>query len=34
VSRVGTAAQIKAIKNIAGRLKLDLALFREVAAFA
>lgn len=34
VSRVGGAAQIKAMKQIAGTLKLDLAQFREVAAFA
>jgi F-type H+-transporting ATPase subunit alpha len=34
VSRVGSAAQIKAIKKVAGRLKLDLAQFRELAAFA
>src|SRR5437899_11072830 len=34
VSRVGSAAQIKAIKQIAGRLKGDLAQFRELAAFA
>jgi F-type H+-transporting ATPase subunit alpha len=34
VSRVGSAAQIKAMKQIAGRIKLDLAQFRELAAFA
>jgi len=34
VSRVGSAAQIKAMKKVAGRLKLDLAQYREVAAFA
>lgn len=34
VSRVGSAAQIKAIKTVAGRLKLELAQYREVAAFA
>lgn len=34
VSRVGGAAQIKAMKKIAGTLKLDLALFRELEAFA
>lgn len=34
VSRVGSAAQIKAIKQIAGKLKLELAQYREVAAFA
>jgi len=34
VSRVGSAAQIKAMKQMAGTLKLDLAQFREVAAFA
>src|SRR5437899_4009888 len=34
VSRVGSAAQIKAIKQIAGKVKLDLAQFRELAAFA
>lgn len=33
VSRVGSAAQTKAIKKIAGRLKLDLAQYRELAAF-
>lgn len=34
VSRVGSAAQVKAMKQVAGRLKLDLARFRELAAFA
>src|SRR6202161_1690643 len=34
VSRVGSAAQIKAIKQVAGKLKGDLAQFRELAAFA
>ncbi|MDQ5851284.1 MAG: F0F1 ATP synthase subunit alpha [Chloroflexota bacterium] len=34
VSRVGTAAQIKAMKAVAGQLRLDLAQFRELAAFA
>jgi F-type H+/Na+-transporting ATPase subunit alpha len=34
VSRVGGAAQIKAIKQVAGDLKLSLAQFRELAAFA
>ncbi len=34
VSRVGSAAQIKAIKQVAGKLKLELAQFRELAAFA
>src|SRR5467141_827291 len=34
VSRVGSAAQIKAIKQVAGKVKLDLAQFRELAAFA
>ncbi len=34
VSRVGGAAQIKAMKQVAGRLKLDLAQYRELAAFA
>src|ERR1041385_2708846 len=34
VSRVGSAAQIKAMKQVAGRIKLDLAQFREMAAFA
>src|SRR2546427_731315 len=34
VSRVGSAAQTKAMKQVAGRVKLDLAVFRELAAFA
>src|SRR5512136_2455970 len=34
VSRVGGAAQIKAMKSVAGTLKLDLAQFRELEAFA
>lgn len=34
VSRVGSSAQTKAIKNVAGRLKFDLAQYRELAAFA
>jgi F-type H+-transporting ATPase subunit alpha len=34
VSRVGGAAQIKAMKQVAGTLRLDLAQYREVAAFA
>jgi F-type H+-transporting ATPase subunit alpha len=34
VSRVGSAAQIKAMKQVAGKVKLDLAQFRELAAFA
>jgi F-type H+-transporting ATPase subunit alpha len=34
VSRVGSAAQIKAMKSVAGTLKLDLAQFRELEAFA
>jgi len=34
VSRVGSAAQIKAMKQVAGSLKLELAQYREVAAFA
>ncbi len=34
VSRVGGAAQVKAMKGVAGRLRLDLAQFRELAAFA
>ncbi|MEM8954468.1 MAG: F0F1 ATP synthase subunit alpha [Verrucomicrobiota bacterium] len=34
VSRVGSAAQTKAIKKVAGTLKLDLAQFREMQAFA
>ena len=34
VSRVGGNAQIKAMKQVAGRLRLDLAQYREMAAFA
>src|SRR5215468_106781 len=34
VSRVGSAAQLKAMKQVAGRLKGELAQFRELAAFA
>jgi F-type H+/Na+-transporting ATPase subunit alpha len=34
VSRVGSAAQIKAMKQVAGSLKLELAQYRELAAFA
>lgn len=34
VSRVGTAAQTKAMKQVAGKLKLDLAQYRALAAFA
>ena len=34
VSRVGGAAQVKAMKNVAGSLRLDLASFRELEAFA
>ena len=34
VSRVGGAAQIKAMKKVAGKLKLELAQYREMAAFA
>jgi len=34
VSRVGSAAQVKAMKQVAGKIKLDLAQFRELAAFA
>jgi len=34
VSRVGGSAQIKAMKQVAGRLRLDLAQFRELEAFA
>ena len=34
VSRVGSAAQIKAMKQVAGQIKGDLAQFRELAAFA
>ncbi|MBE9604794.1 F0F1 ATP synthase subunit alpha [Acetobacteraceae bacterium H6797] len=34
VSRVGSAAQIKAMKQVAGKIKLDLAQYREMQAFA
>jgi len=34
VSRVGGSAQIKAMKSVAGQLRLDLAQYRELAAFA
>jgi len=34
VSRVGSSAQIKAMKKVAGKLRLDLAQYRELAAFA
>src|SRR3989339_197705 len=34
VSRVGSAAQVKAMKKVAGRLRLELAQYRNVAAFA
>jgi F-type H+-transporting ATPase subunit alpha len=34
VSRVGSSAQIKAMKQVAGRLRLELAQYREMAAFA
>lgn len=34
VSRVGSAAQTKAMKQVAGKLRLDLAQYRELAAFA
>lgn len=34
VSRVGSAAQIKAMKKVAGKLKLELAQFAELEAFA
>src|SRR4029450_957430 len=34
VSRVGSAAQVKAMKQVAGQLKGELAQFRELAAFA
>lgn len=34
VSRVGSAAQIKAMKKVAGNLRLDLAQYRELAAFS
>ena len=34
VSRVGSAAQTKAMKQVSGRIKLELAQYREMAAFA
>ncbi len=34
VSRVGSSAQVKAMKKVAGRLRLELAQYRELAAFA
>jgi F-type H+-transporting ATPase subunit alpha len=34
VSRVGSAAQIKAMKQVAGRIKLELAQYREMASFS
>ncbi len=34
VSRVGSAAQIKAMKKVSGKIKLDMAQYRELAAFA
>jgi len=34
VSRVGSAAQLKSMKQVAGKIKLDLAQYREMAAFA
>merc|ERR1711916_289742 len=34
VSRVGSAAQVKAMKQVSGSMKLELAQYREVAAFA
>jgi F-type H+-transporting ATPase subunit alpha len=34
VSRVGSSAQIKAMKQVAGSIKLELAQYREMAAFA
>src|SRR5574338_794469 len=34
VSRVGSAAQVKAMKQVAGQIKLELAQYRELAAFA
>ena len=34
MSRVGSAAQTKAMKHVAGRIKLDLAQYREMAAFS
>jgi len=33
VGRVGSASQFKAMKQVVGRLKLELAQYREVAAF-
>ncbi|HBK85583.1 MAG TPA: F0F1 ATP synthase subunit alpha, partial [Firmicutes bacterium] len=34
VSRVGSKAQVKAMRQVAGRLRIDLAQYRELAAFA
>ena len=34
VSRVGSAAQVKSMKQVAGKIKLDLAQYREMAAFS
>ena len=34
VSRVGSAAQVKAMKQVAGSIKLELAQYREMEAFA
>ena len=34
VSRVGSAAQVKSMKQVAGKMRLDLAQYRELAAFA
>ena len=34
MSRVGSSAQIKAMKQVAGRIKLELAQYREMASFA
>ncbi|MEK7137612.1 MAG: F0F1 ATP synthase subunit alpha, partial [Patescibacteria group bacterium] len=34
VSRVGSAAQVKAMKKVAGKLRLDMAQYRELAVFA
>ena len=34
MSRVGSAAQVKAMRQVAGRIKLELAQYREMAAFA
>ncbi|MFJ9585368.1 F0F1 ATP synthase subunit alpha, partial [Streptomyces acidicola] len=34
VSRIGSAAQVKAMKTVAGRLKLELAQYRELKAFS